>query len=177
MSLRKNLRSLYPLVASLFDTPSATFKQEVLGARVQIQKEVPLAGEHLSAFADEVEMKKVGELEEIYNHTFCLMPLCVPYVSVHLFAEESFQRTAFMCLLKEAYQKEAFSEGQELPDHLAVLLRFAPKFSAEEWHEMVTCCLEKAVKGMLEKLKDTQNIYRHPLQALQCLLEREVTHV
>lgn len=139
----KNIRSLYPLLASLLDYPS-------------------------------------GELEEIYTHTFCLTPHCIPYVSTHLFGEESFQRTEFMCRLKEVYQQRNFSAGKELPDHIAVILRFAPRFTEEEWKEMVCYCLKKAVHSMLEKLRAADNIYRHPFEVLQYLLEaefpKEVSH-
>ncbi|OGQ47766.1 MAG: hypothetical protein A3H42_05405 [Deltaproteobacteria bacterium RIFCSPLOWO2_02_FULL_46_8] len=169
----KNIRSFYPLFAHLFDYPSWKTGRNVTVARDAVKELCPMAVQHLSVFTDSAEKKKPGELEEIYTHTFCLTPLCVPYVSTHLFGEESFQRTELMCRLKEAYQQKNFSAGKELPDHIAVLLRFAPKFTDEEWREMVCYCLKKAVRSMFEKLKETDNIYRHLFQALHCLLEAE----
>lgn len=146
-----------------------------------LEKDCPSASEALSLFLKNVQKESLKDLKEIYTRTFYVFPQCIPYVSVHLFGEESFKRAEIMAGLQEVYQKKKFDSGKELPDHLAVILRFAPHFSSEEWQDMVHFCLKKSVETMVQNLKKAKNMYRFVLQAIRSVLEmeysKEVIHV
>jgi len=92
------------------------------------------------------------EREELFTSVFDVSPACVPYVSVHLLGEENFKRGAFMAALHRRYQETGFSTGGELPDHLAVLLRFAAETHEAERRELVQFCLLGPLDRMIEAL-------------------------
>lgn len=89
----------------------------------------PEARELLDAFAGMAEATPVGMLQEAYTRTFDLdtmtrsAPTCHPYVGHHLF-EENHTRGAFILGLRTRYRANGFEEGDEVADHLLVLLRF-----------------------------------------------------
>lgn len=78
----------------------------------------------LHAFRTFSEVTPLGRLEEVYSSTFDLDPACHPYVGYHLLGE-SYKRSAFLLELKARYRAQRFDVPEsELPDHLAVILRF-----------------------------------------------------
>jgi nitrate reductase delta subunit len=134
----------------------------------------PEAAASLAQFRTALGDPNAPFAEESYLRAFDIAPLCVPYVSVHLFGEENYRRGEFMARLHEAYAKEGFEPGTELPDHLSVLLRFAPKLTNEERRELLGLCLRgplEAMRGALEKAKSP---YRLLLQALWETIETDL---
>lgn len=87
------------------------------------------AGRLLESFAELVETTPLGEVQEAYTRTFDLdtlsrtEPTCYPYVGHYLF-DESHKRGAFIVELRKRFRAHGFSEGDDLGDHLVVLLRF-----------------------------------------------------
>jgi nitrate reductase delta subunit len=101
------------------------------------------------------------EREELYTAAFDVTPACVPYASIHLFGEENFKRGEFMAALRARYAEAGFDAGDELPDHLATLLRFAAHASEAERRELVEFCLLHPLECMLEALREN-----HPYRAV-----------
>lgn len=99
------------------------------------------------------------EREELYTATFDVTPACVPYVSIHLFGEESFKRGEFMAALSARYAAAGFETRGELPDHLSVLLRFLAQTDEAEQRELVQFCLLGPLGKMIAALSD-ENPYR-----------------
>ena len=122
-------------------------------------------------------------LEEIYSSVFELDATCHPYIGYHMFGE-TYKRSAFMLGLKERYRPYAIECGVELPDHLAVMLRFlAVNADLTETEEIISQALHPALRKML-KSKDEEppdpdiprapakgDEYRHVLQALSWVLQ------
>lgn len=106
-------------------------------------------------------------LEEAHVRTFLVAPASAPYVGVHLFGEESFKRAHLMSQLVERFRAVGFEPGNELPDHVAVLLRFARHLGSEELSDLVRWCLAVPITAMHGSLADTRNPYRHLLAALK----------
>lgn len=131
------------------------------------------AAEALDSFERAVARLPFEELEDLYTRTFDLSPVCVPFLSVHLFGQESFRRARLMTGLEEAYQKAGFDradgEGRELPDHVGVVLRAAEVFSDEEWRDLVERVLARPLARMAGAL-DAKNPYRHLVQVVRRLL-------
>ena len=116
--------------------------------------------------------------QEYYVQTFDLTPHCPMYLSVHLFGEESFRRSELMVGLKNAYERHGVFELTELPDHLAVILKWNQLLNAEEWSELVSMGLLPMLPKMIAKLEKWNNPYALVLKAVQALLmEMEGTHV
>ena len=87
-------------------------------------------------FAAEAQSVAPDAREECYTGTFDLAPACTPYVSVHLFGEESFKRATLMAALNVRHAEAGLAGDAELPDHIAVLARFAAQAGEEERREL-----------------------------------------
>ena len=109
------------------------------------------------------------EREELYTSTFDVTPACVPYVSIHLFGEENFKRGEFMAALSARYASAGFDARGELPDHIAVLLRFIAQTDEAERREMIEFCLLGPLGKMIAALADA-NPYRALLQTVREVL-------
>ena len=102
----------------------------------------------LREFRTFVEATPLGRVEEIYSGTFDLDVACHPYVGYHLFGE-SYKRSVFLLELKERYRAQGFNVPEnELPDHLAVLMRFLAvtddiTLAGEIIHEAMLPALER----------------------------------
>lgn len=110
-----------------------------------------------------------GEREELFLSTLEVLPACVPYVSIHLFGEENFKRGEFMAALSGRYAQARFDSQGELPDHLAVLLRYLVLTSAEEGSELCAFCLLSPLNRMTQSLNH-ENPYRYLLETIEAVL-------
>lgn len=127
----------------------------------------------LKRFLNLTEEMPEGRLEEVYSGTFDLQVVCYPYVGYQLFGE-SYKRGAFMVALKERYRACGISEGNELPDHLTLVLRFlAETVDDAEREEFARDCLMPALDKMERGFGDNDNPYREVISALALLLREE----
>jgi nitrate reductase delta subunit len=132
------------------------------------------AADALAAFLEEARGMSRHALQEHYTRAFDLAPQAVPYLSVYLFGAESTQRGQFMAGLSLSYAQQGFDTGTELPDHVSLVLRYAPFAPAEEWEELRAWCLSPPVKQMARDLDRAQNPYRHLMQSLAAVLAAPV---
>ncbi len=153
------------LLADLFEYPRDGFAEAA--GRAARDVGAPAVANHLAAFAAEVAGLRPELLEEAHVRTFLVAPASAPYVGVHLFGEESFKRAHFMAQLVERFRAVGFDAGNELPDHVGALLRFARHLDAEELSDLVRWCLAAPVTAMHASLAETRNPYRHLLAALK----------
>jgi nitrate reductase delta subunit len=107
--------------------------------------------------------------EELYTATFDVTPQCVPYASIHLFGEENFKRGEFMAALHSRYELLEFATAGELPDHVAVLLRYASMLGEAERRELLEFCLLGPLAKMIRMLAENHP-YRFLLEAVDELL-------
>lgn len=170
MSAVQAKTSIWSDLGALLAYPHDELGDQLLEMREAFTAICPEAAEAISDFLGEVGGLSLDRVEEIYTRTFDLNPQCVPYVSVHLFGEENFKRSQLMAGLAEAYSKAGHTWGGELPDHIAVILCFAPNFSDEEWRDVVQFCLLAPLGKMIRQLERSANPYRHLLRAIQLTL-------
>lgn len=152
------------LLADLFEYPDRGFSARA--ARIAAEARMPALHLHLEAFAAEIAALAPELIEEAHVRTFLVAPASAPYVGIHLFGEESFKRAHLMSRLIERFRALGFDPGNELPDHLGVLLRFARHLDAEEQSDLVRWCLTLPVTAMHRELALTRNPYRHLLAAI-----------
>ena len=138
----------------------------------------------LATFAGALQQRTLENIQELYTTTFDMQPVCYPYVGYQLFGE-SYKRGAFMAQLNDAYRDFGYSAGQELPDHLPVIVRFLGISSA---HRAGTFCQPLLLEGVipaLEKMlkmagEGSENPYVGLLAALHLFLvrasEKELAH-
>jgi nitrate reductase delta subunit len=114
------------------------------------------------------------QMQEIYTRTFDLQPACYPYVGYHLFGED-YRRGLFMSGLKRHYLSSGFSTDKELPDHLAVMLRFLAQSPQDKENDgLLHECLILALEKMLARgVRKGDNPYGTILKALLFTLQKE----
>jgi nitrate reductase delta subunit len=119
---------LYRLFADLLEYPTPALARQAPEAAAGT--EMAQAAALLNGFCRFVEQASPARLEELYTGTFDLQAVCYPYVGYHLFGD-SYKRGMFMAQLNAGYRQRAFSAGNELPDHVAVILRFLASAHAD----------------------------------------------
>ena len=120
---KDSISILYDLFADLLDYPTLATSLKAGLCCEQLLSLQPEAGGLLESFYHEMEQRTLEKIQELYTTTFDMQPVCYPYIGYQLFGD-SYKRGVFMARLNEAYYTSGYSAGQELPDHLSVILRF-----------------------------------------------------
>lgn len=142
---------LYASFADLLEYPTADLRQQVEACRARLRGMHPGAETALEGFSLCVGRRTLEQMQELFTGTFDMQPVCAPYVGCHLFGE-SYKRGAFMAQLNAAYHAFGYSAGQELPDHLSVILRFLSLDSINRQGEFCQVLLQEGVAPALEKM-------------------------
>jgi nitrate reductase molybdenum cofactor assembly chaperone NarJ/NarW len=163
---------LYRLFAEILGYPTPSLPNQVnecISLLTSLKRgAVPM----LDEFRTFLEVTPVDQMEEVYTRTFDLQAICHPYIGYQLFGNGG-RRGMFMAGLKKHYETCEFFTGNELPDHLSTMLRFAPNCTKAEREELISECLVPAVKKMVSGFEDGSNPYRGVLQALLLVLQKE----
>jgi nitrate reductase delta subunit len=138
---------IYQLLSALLEYPSPGLTDSARQCVGLLALESPEGAAQLENFLALTEGIPPGRLEEIYTGTFDINPTCTIYAGYQLFGE-SYKRGEFLVGLKQHYRQRGFSEGNELADHLAVLLRFLGQLDPEETlaRELIEDCLVPALE-------------------------------
>ena len=151
----------------LLEYPSPDFDTQLRDAQEALTEISAPAAAELQLFHDVISEWGAEKLEEAYTRAFDVAPQCIPYLSVFLFGQESFKRAELMAGLKERYAATGCDCGNELPDHIAVVLRFATLFTDEEWSELRHWCIPGPLSEMIRGLTKASNPYVHILRAAE----------
>ncbi len=165
------MEALYPLFAEILEYPTRSVYEvfdDLICLLWHLDRE---SAGMLREFESLLAGAPLTRLEEIYTDTFDLQPACYPYVGHHLFGQEN-RRGEFMAGLKKRFLACGFSAGPELPDNLAVILRFLPRCpGGEERDELVLECLVPALDRMISGFPESGNPYLGVLRALRRVLD------
>jgi nitrate reductase delta subunit len=184
-------RRIFHLFADLLEYPRSSLTESVRECEALVSPGNPEAATLLHAFRCFVEDALLGKVQELYTRTFDLDATYHPYVGHHLFGE-SYKRSAFMVGLKERYKAYDLVVEGELPDHLAVMLRFLSlcedaSQTAAIVQEAMAPALERMVKKgtaddeaapdkALVDVDPKRRIYPKVLEALQLVLQELPTN-
>jgi nitrate reductase delta subunit len=169
--LKNKEHRIFHLFADILEYPTPNLLSQVKECMDLLSSVNPQTVTNLDEFNRFVEQAKPGRLDEIYTGTFDLQVVCYPYAGYHLFGE-SYKRGAFMVKLKERYSANGFSAGSELPDHIAVILRFLALLQDEEERRvLVGECLIPALEKMVRAFGDKANPYGEVTHALLRFLQ------
>lgn len=159
--------SVEPLdqLAALLEYPGADYPARLETCRQALERAQPSAADRMARLGRQLASRSPGEVEELFIRTFELAPRCVPYVGVHLFGGENFKRGEFMARLQAEFAQMGLETGGELPDHLAVLLRYAARTDRGTAGELVQYCLMTPVDRMIGAL-DAANPFVSLLEAV-----------
>lgn len=163
-------QQIYHLLSAMLEYPSPGLQDSARKCAALLTEKSPEAAARIERFAAIAEKTPPGRLEEIYTAAFDLNPTCTIYAGYQLFGE-SYKRGEFLVRLKQKYRQRGFSEGNELADHMAVLLRFLGHLDPEEIlaRELIEDCLVPALEKMNGSFPDgcaeNANPYACVLQA------------
>ena len=148
----------------LFEYPNDDYAGHLSGLQMLLEEVDMQASQALKRFVLETAELDLSALETLYTTTFDLGASCLPYVGAHLFEPESRDRARLMVGLRMSYRKGGYESETELPDHLAEVLRFAPKYESQEWTDLLRLVLSPALAKMGGLLKNSSNPYRHLIE-------------
>ncbi|HXX33908.1 MAG TPA: molecular chaperone TorD family protein [Thermodesulfobacteriota bacterium] len=162
--------SLYQRLAKVIDYPGSDLFQRVDECISLLPPHHEEATGLLKEFRASLGRIPLGTIEELYARTFDPQAASYPYVGYQLLGDGN-HRGMFLAGLKEHYQIYDFSSGNELPDHLGVMLRFlARDDDKEEREELLSLCILPALRKMVHGFSDDGNPYRKLLKAILLLL-------
>jgi nitrate reductase delta subunit len=176
--------TLYDLFADLLEYPTLATSIKAGHGFSRLLGFMPDAASALERFYSEIERHPLQKQEELYTVTFDMQPVCYPYVGYQLFGE-SYKRGAFMAQLNEAYHAIGYSAGEELPDHLSVILHFLALDEANRPGDFCQSLVTEGLIPALEKMTklfdaQSENPYAGLLSALHLFLihtsEKELNH-
>ena len=186
--------AIYQLFARMFEYPTPALPREarkcveVLAASCALPASAEGQGSRragraeaaalVERFSDSLEETPLPRLEELYTSTFDMQPVCYPYVGYHLFGE-SYKRGMFMAQLNKGYRERGFSAGTELPDHVAVVLRFlASGMDGDFGQALLSEGLVPALLKMEQAFGESSaNPYADVIRALLYLLDAPVRSI
>ncbi len=163
---------IYALFADILDYPERSVARSLGDCAAELEPEILEAYAHLKVFQDAIGDKSLRQLQELYTNAFDLRPDCTPNVGYHLFGDDA-RRGLFLAELKGRMESRGMPLGVELPDHIALLLRYLDIAEEEERTIVIVDCLIPAVARMVEVLKPGGNPYEHALSALLSLLRHQ----
>ncbi len=157
-------------LGQLLDYPDGDYLSNMEKLSASILSAYPKAAKQLQKFQAMGKGMAQGEMEELYTRTFDLAALASPYITGYIYGDENFDRGTLMATLSENYAQLGFDLEGELPDHLAVMLRFSSWLDGETLDELISYCLLKPVAEMVEQLKEADNPYFFLLSAIDTVL-------
>ncbi len=181
---KDSISLLFDLFAALLEYPASEMTEQAGRLLKQLTPLFPESAEALEKFVRRLDQLSLEKMRELYTTTFDMQPVCYPYLGYQLFGE-SYKRGAFMAQLNETYRAIGYSAVQELPDHLAIVLRFIGLDAANRQDEFCQTLINDGVIPALEKMmkvfgEESENPYIGLLSALQLFLvhtpEKEFTH-
>ncbi len=165
------------LFSEMLEYPPLTVGESVSEGMGMLSHSHPSSSEELAGFHRWLKKDRITHVEETYTCTFDLQGVCCPYVGHHLFGD-NYRRSWFMAQLNHSYLERNFSSGNELPDHISVILRFLAlnirdEFSSVLWEEGLFPSVEKMV-GTFGA--DDGHPYGKVLKSLFLLLQDDTDH-
>jgi nitrate reductase delta subunit len=137
-------------LAALLEYPREGAARRALDARVALEASAPAAARACAGFLAHAASAPLHELEELYARTFDWSPERALEVGWHLYGEQ-YDRGAFLVAMRERLRAHGVEEGENLPDHLATLLRLLARAGPAEAEALcarhLRPALERLVKG------------------------------
>ncbi len=150
---------MFARLAAALEYPDEGLGEQLDALLAETAAERPEAAEVLDGFRSAIAGLTLDRLREIYAATFDLNPACCLFAGYHLFGD-SYKRGALMAGLNGEYRARGFDPGNELPDHLSVLLRFLAVLDDSELRSaLLEELLLPALTRIVKSFEGTGNVY------------------
>ena len=162
------------LFAKMLNYPDAQLSLVFERLSERLSDECPEAVSDLRSYGGMVKELSLTSQCELYTRTFDLMAVCSPYAGIHLYGEDNYKRGGLMARLKEVFSLNGLEIGNELPDHVTVLLQYCAIAPVDEAQEVREYLLRPVVESMVTILSKTQNPYVHLLLSLSSVMNSQI---
>jgi nitrate reductase delta subunit len=164
MTLAPDVRAALASYAALFAYPAADLDAPARRARALIgSRAIPA----LDRFRAWLAGSPPSAREEEHTAAFDLDPACPPYVGFHLVGDGP-PRGAFLARLAGVYRAAGFEAAGELPDHVALVLRFVAEApDGPDRDALLADALLPALDRMRDALAGRESPYRHLVESLR----------
>jgi len=157
---------MYHLLATLVSYPGCDLLATLDDCILALAPVAPQAAGQFERFRAAAQELGQEGLEEAYIQVFEMHAESALYIGHQLFGED-WRRGTFMARLKERYQELGLSIGEELPDHLSVMLRFLEvEQPGQERDELIGDCIVPALHKVLRAIEGKKTPYETVLSAL-----------
>lgn len=137
-------------LAALLEYPREGAAERAQAARAALLAAAPAVAAACEPFLAHLSSAPLHDLEELYARTFDWSPERALEIGWHLYGEQ-YDRGAFLVRMRERLRAHGVEEGQDLPDHLATLLRLLARTGPVEAEDLcarhLRPALERLVKG------------------------------
>lgn len=165
--------SLYRSFACVLDYPDSELTERAEECATNAVRRLSPAAELVGKFISAHRELGTSRLQEIYASAFDMQPECTLNLSYHLFGEDQ-RRGLFLAKLKELYEKAGVDSGNELPDHLCLMLRYlATDAGMAAREDLIADCMVPAISKIRSAVDASANPYRYLLEALLLWLKKE----
>ncbi len=167
---------IYIYMADLFRYPTANIINQLQRvSEMLIQRDVLFHTKFL-AFHNFFNKKTITELEEYYIKTFDVQAICHLDIGYIIFGDDA-KRGRFLYHVKEEQEKIGNDCGTDLADFLPnILTLFSKTTDSVLVEELAVSILLPALKQMVQKLENENNIYKIPVEILISLLEEDFSN-
>ncbi len=165
--------SIFELFAHILDYPEEHPCRAVEGCISALGREGAEAAALLGSFQAAVESMDLGELQETYTGAFDMVPDFSLNLGYQLFGDD-WRRSTLMSELSERYRGRGLKTGNELPDHLCLILRFLAIEEGSERERLMNECLVPALTRLSNGIDREGNPYGTVLEALLTWLKSPV---
>ncbi len=163
----------YKYIADLFRYPTVESFKHVRKVSEYLSQRDGFLQTKFVPFESFYSEKTITELEEYYIKTFDVQATCHLDIGYIIFGDDA-KRGRFLYHVKEEQEKIANDCGTDLADFLPNILTLLSKSDdAVLVEELSVSILLPALKKMVQKLENDNNIYKIPVDILISMLEED----
>lgn len=162
-------KNKYDHLAALLEYPQNEWRSRLENCRQAMSADQPEAITALEVFASQTDKFEVGEMQELFTHTFDSNPTTALEVGWHLFGE-NYNRGAFLVHMRGELRKHSLEESAELPDHLTHVLAVLGRMDGPEAGKFATTRVLPALERMRDGVKKLKSPYENILTTIWLVL-------
>ncbi len=163
----------YTILAGLFDYPDAKTEDLLKLTRDILQEQYPMAIDSFMHFEETIRGMDLHSREEYFINTFEVEALISMDLGYILFGED-YKRGNFLAMMQQEQTQAGNDLGSELADHLPNVMRLLPLMTEKEVAEELACSIMlPAIREILKKFEQTDNVYRHAFETLLTVMETD----
>ncbi len=163
----------YSILAGLFDYPDQKTDDLLHLTNDILQANYPVAFDTFLHFQGTIHDMDLHSREEYFINTFEVEALISMDLGYILFGED-YKRGNFLAMMQQEQTGAGNDLGSELADHLPNVLRLLPLMSEQEVaEELAYSIMLPAIREILKKFNNTDNVYRYAFEALLRIMETD----